>query len=35
MEKPESRETRNFRTPAFAGMTAWGTFYEFINIALR
>jgi len=35
MEKPESRETRDFWTPAFAGVTAWGTFYEFINIGLR
>jgi hypothetical protein len=30
--KPESRHTKNFWTPAFAGVTAWRTFYETITI---
>jgi hypothetical protein len=32
--KPESRSTKEFWTPAFAGETAWSTFYEFINLDL-
>jgi hypothetical protein len=26
--KPESRDAKKFWTPAFAGVTAWGAFYE-------
>jgi hypothetical protein len=29
--KPESSNIKNFWTPAFAGVTAWKTFYERIN----
>jgi len=29
--KPESRKTKSFWTPAFAGVTAWRTFYNAIN----
>jgi hypothetical protein len=34
--KPESRNTKDFWTPAFAGVTAWKTFYETVkHITLR
>ena len=29
--KPESSQIKWFWTPAFAGVTAWGTFYEAVN----
>jgi hypothetical protein len=29
--KPESSNTKNFWTPAFAGVTAWRTFYEAVT----
>jgi hypothetical protein len=32
--KPESRNTKEFWTPAFAGEAAWSTFYEFIDLDL-
>jgi hypothetical protein len=35
MSFPQRRESslyKGFWTPAFAGVTAWGTFYEAINI---
>ena len=31
MEAPESRNTERFWTPAFAGVTASNTYYEFIK----
>jgi len=31
--KPESRNTKNFWTPAFAGVTAWRTFCETVKVA--
>jgi hypothetical protein len=30
---PESRNTKDFWTPAFAGVTGWATFYEFVKSA--